>query len=407
MKDFSKEFIIADIIALSIVGELNEKEQALLDDFLNQSQENRDLYNKLKSGPLLLESVCSNRALHEELSQEAIKKVHQRIKTNKAKLIVNRNKTFIFRKWKIVATAACVIAASMIPTYLLFNKEDVVNQQEIAQVVDSKSIDSKVKLILADGKEIMLDEESPQDIDMEGGTISLDGKKLTLKGEQDSEKIVNKEIEPVMHTVITERGGEVEFTLDDGSRVWLNADSRLEFPVQFTGKERRVVLIGEAYFEVSSNKDKPFIVQSQGMNTRVLGTTFNIKAYNDDPIIQTTLISGKVEVDISNKSIRLNKGFAAVMNRQTGKVEVVKADIESIIAWKSGYYIFNDKGLDDVMRTLARWYDIEHNISSEQLVEHTFSGRISKYETLEETLERITFAGGPQFKVEGRVVYIE
>lgn len=402
MKEYSKEFIIADIIALSMFVELNEQEQSLLDEFLAQNQENRDLYNKLKSDPNLIESICANKSIEEKQVNIAINKIHNKILENKIKQRPNKTKRIFQRHWQVVA-AACIALALLIPAYIVFNKENKIDQQEIAQALDTEALNSKVKLILADGKEIMLDEKSPQDIEMNGGTISQEGKKLTLNSDDSSDK----EIEPEMHTIVTERGGEIEFVLADGSRVWLNADSRLEFPTQFTGRERRIILSGEAYFEVVSNKDKPFIVQSHGMNTRVLGTSFNVKAYQDDPTTQTTLISGKVQIDHSGKSIPLNKGFAAIMNHETGQLRIVKADIKSIIAWKTGYYIFNDEDLLNVMRTLTRWYDIEFKLDPKELNKHTFNGRISKHETLEETLERITLAGGPTFIVRDKEVYLE
>jgi transmembrane sensor len=265
--------------------------------------------------------------------------------------------------------------------------------------------------------------------------------------------------------VSTPRGGQYQITLPDGTRVWLNADSKISFPSQFIGKERKVLLLnGEAYFEVAkvvapatgevaaarSGRPRndvrvPFIVESRGQEVEVLGTHFNINAYSDEGSTKTTLLEGSVrvsslrapdpslrggttrqsqdEVAASRRAPRndgrssdewgdngqggnsevLKPGQQAVLTANTKRFKVQEVDVNDVIDWKNGEFIFNDEPLENIMRKVARWYDVEveyHGVDPKK----RFWGSISRFENVSKVLEKLELTGGLHFKIEGKKI---
>ena len=194
--------------------------------------------------------------------------------------------------------------------------------------------------------------------------------------------------------------------LPDGSMVWLNSDSELKFPMNFAGERRKVFLKGEAYFEVVKNPDMPFIVEVAAMEVKVLGTCFNINASRSDERIQTTLVSGKVEVSdrenarkvvlLPNQRAELKKGCLTVEN----------VDAEEIIAWMQGKFYFESESLEEIATQLERWYDIHFFFSRESLKQEEFTGVIRRDYTANRILEIITKTTNVEFDIKGRTVTV-
>ena len=212
-----------------------------------------------------------------------------------------------------------------------------------------------------------------------------------------------------MNKVITTTGGFYSLVLSDGTRVWLNSESELEFPVFFGKGERVVRLGGEAFFEVTPDAARPFIVRTNDIRTRVLGTSFNIKAYKNEADVITTLFTGKVDVaslaDTTGKVV-LSPGKQAGWNPQTGKLSVSEANLDNVIAWKEGMFVFNKENIEVVTRQIERWYGVKFIYETGAKKDYTFNGYFSKDEALKSILEAFTFTGGPEFKIEGNVVYV-
>jgi len=160
------------------------------------------------------------------------------------------------------------------------------------------------------------------------------------------------------NTINTPRGRQFKVALPDGTQVWLNAASSIRYPVAFTGKERKVEINGEAYLEVAKNTSMPFIVQANDVEVLVLGTHFNINSYSDEEAIKTTLLEGAVKVSTGAATALLTPGKQAAISTGSG-MNVQAADIEQVVAWKNGVFNFQNATLEQVMRQLARWYDIE------------------------------------------------
>lgn len=190
------------------------------------------------------------------------------------------------------------------------------------------------------------------------------------------------------NTAATPRGGQYEFILSDGTKVWLNAASSIRFPVAFPKNERKVQVTGEAYFEVASNPNSPFFVETQGQTIQVLGTSFNVNAYDDEQSVRTTLLTGSVNVTAQGISKRLQPGEQA--RYENGNLSIGVADVGNVIAWKNGYFSFKDDDMHSVMRQIARWYNIDVSYEG-QIPDRNFSGEISRNVNLSQILEILTF----------------
>lgn len=207
---------------------------------------------------------------------------------------------------------------------------------------------------------------------------------------------------PVYNTISTANGNQYQLVLADGSKVWLNAASSVRFPAAFTTKERRVEITGEAYFEVAplsinGEQKVPFIVKvktssGNGYEVQVLGTHFNINAYDDEPTVRTTLAEGKVKVDKGNHSVVLKPSQQAVLNKVSERFDVQPADVEEAIAWKMGMFEFHDANLHSIMRQLARWYDVDVTFSG-SVSNKLFNGSIRRQATLSQVLQILKLAG--------------
>jgi ferric-dicitrate binding protein FerR (iron transport regulator) len=192
----------------------------------------------------------------------------------------------------------------------------------------------------------------------------------------------------------TPTGGQYKLTLPDGSKVWLNAASSITYPAAFVGKERTVTIKGEVYFEVAKNENMPFHVKANNITVDVLGTNFNIMAYEDEPAIKTTLITGAIKVN----GHLLKPGQQAVNERITDN-----ADIEEVVAWKNGLFEFNQQPIVSIMQQISRWYDVDIQYQG-AIKSKTFTGQISRYADITTVLKMMELTGGIHFKVSDRTV---
>ncbi|OKS87435.1 FecR family protein [Mucilaginibacter polytrichastri] len=192
----------------------------------------------------------------------------------------------------------------------------------------------------------------------------------------------------IYNTASTPRGGQFQFILSDGTKVWLNSASSIKFPVAFGSSERKVELTGEAYFEVAHDAKKPFKVVSNQQQVEVLGTHFNINAYDDEGVINTTLLEGSVKVTAANTAITILPGQQAQF--KDGKIKVATVNVDDAVAWKNGLFNFNDNSIQEVMRQLSRWYDVDIKYEGKLPSRH-FSGEISRNVNASQILDILTF----------------
>jgi ferric-dicitrate binding protein FerR (iron transport regulator) len=258
---------------------------------------------------------------------------------------------------------------------------------EVTLMSDIAPGTNKAVLTLADGSKVMLDSAGNQVVQQGATAIRQQGSSLQYDSKGNGATVA-------YNTLSTPRGGQFQVVLPDGTKVWLNAASAIRYPTFFSGAERLVELTGEAYFEVTQSANMPFRVKINATNTiEVLGTSFNVNAYTEEDYIRTTLLEGAVRVSSGGKKMTLKPGEQAQSSAKQPFVKVLEhADISKAIAWKNGLFNFQDVRLEEVMRQLSRWYDIEV-VYEKGVPDLEFIGEIERSLPLSEVLKGLRMSG--------------
>lgn len=307
--------------------------------------------------------------------------------------------------WIPAAAAAILITAGAFYFSLEKNNKDALAGIDAKTQLknDVAPGGNKAVLTLSDGTTIVLDSAQKGTLANQGNAriVKLDDGKLAYQKQN------SKESETQINTITTPRGGQYQLELADGSHVWLNAASSITFPTLFTGNKREVSITGEVYFEVAHNAQMPFRVKISDMEVQVLGTHFNIDAYADDGVTNTTLLEGSIKVIKRNESVIIKPGEQAQVRSSTNTITVKKvADIESVIAWKNGKFIFQDEGIQSIMRKLERWYDIYPDYQ-QHVTDEKFVGIISRDVNLSQILAMLEKTGVVKFSIVGKNVIVK
>ena len=262
------------------------------------------------------------------------------------------------------------------------------------------------RLILNNGQQIPLGkgEDVPETSEVEGIRIDRKDKRIVYAA---TDSVVGGTLD--YNTLEIPRGTEYKLILADGTQVWLNVQTRLRYPVSFGSGERRVYLEGEAYFEVTKDAGRPFRVESAAQTVEVLGTQFNVYAYPDEQQVYTTLVEGSVAVTAvgSGKQMNLKPGEQTVVEAEHGDMAKSKVNIEEVISWKNGMFVFDDQSLEIILGKVARWYDVEvfyKNVQAKTLV---FKGNLPRYGELSELLKVLESGSQVRFAVKGRSLVVE
>ncbi|WP_121200321.1 FecR family protein [Mucilaginibacter gracilis] len=340
---------------------------------------------------------------HDEIEdQQLIKqRIFDRIESTRNN---NIKKMFPKYRWAVAASVFILFA-----TGLFLFKNTGTQTHTVA------SVPQKVKPILPGGNKAILTLADGSTIDLNAATngiIARNGKAAITK-KQNGQLIYSQnptanvvDSKTAYNTVSTPRGGQYEVVLPDGTQVWLNAASSLKYPTQFKGIERHVVLNGEAYFEVAKNKNMPFTIEANNVNIKVLGTHFNVMAYNDETIVKTTLLEGSVLLSNSTNNALLVPGQQANVENSGGKFLVNYVNTDDAVSWKNGYFTFRRENMISIMKKVARWYDVDVTYQND-VSRVSFGGTVSRAKNIEELLNKIELTGSVHFKIEGRRVIVK
>jgi transmembrane sensor len=303
-----------------------------------------------------------------------------------------------------IAAAAVLVLTVGIALFVNQKYHETEVEVETLKVNNVEPGGNKAFLILADGRKISLtDVENGNLAEQSGIRINktTDGQLVYEVAAATSKN--GTSAEAVYNTIETPLGGQYQVKLNDGTKVWLNAGSKLRYPVLFTGNERKVELIGEGYFEVTHDQKKPFKVVSAKQTVVVLGTRFNVNNYQDEVVVKTTLLEGSVRVTANQLTKLLKPGEQA---SQIGKdIEVRKVDVEQVMAWHKGDFAFEGVALKSIMRQISRWYDVDVVYQGE-IADVEFGGSISRSKNITEVLKVLEMTQGVHFKIEGRRVLV-
>lgn len=307
--------------------------------------------------------------------------------------------------WSGIAAAAVVLIA--LGSALYFYRYTLPKQEVVQHkyVNDIKPGGNKAVLTLADGRNITLDDAANGSIAKQAGVTVTKTKDGQLVYEVIAKVNQGLDVSNALNTIRTPKGGQYQVSLPDGSKVWLNAASSLSYPLRFNNKERKVELTGEAYFEVVHNTSMPFKVKTASQQVEVLGTHFNVNAYQDEKSAKTTLLEGSVKISqIQSKTSKLLKpGQQAVV---TNTISIIDVDAEQAIAWKEDLFMFNEDNLEHIMRMIARWYNVEVVFNEESLKTELYSGSVSKFVNVSHVLKKLELMGGVQFTIEKRMIKV-
>ena len=373
-----------------------KKEEEELMSLVNQPENQADLQILIDR---LIERTASDVQMPEYAAASVLKNILQ---TDKGEIVALKSKRKSLVAWMRVAAAAAVIIFAG-ATFWILARED--KKADLAYVT-KKALPilpggDHAILTMGDGNTIVLD--GIQNEKFQNGTANIhkQGGMLIFNAAQSD----NAGSVITYNTLSTPRGGEYQVVLPDGSKVWLNASSSLYFPSAFPGSFRDVVLTGEAYFEVAKNKDKPFRVKAGGMEINVLGTHFNVNAYEDEMEIKTSLLEGSVKITKGDKSNLLKPGQQGVINKKEGKIGIREADLSQVVAWKNGLFQFDGADITTIMREIGRWYDVDI-VYAGKVPKRLFAGKIRREAQLTEVL-KILELSNVQFTVEGKKIIVE
>lgn len=330
------------------------------------------------------------------LGEEALAMVFEQVKLQTAEA-----KVVSFRPIRWAAAAVAVLAIG-IGSFYFSSRPPALPANGIAAEKGEHILPggNKAVLTLSDGSQITLDDMANGEIAKESGvkiTKTADGRLLYSVREGLSH------VKPAYNTITTPKGGQYQIALPDGTMVWLNAASSLKYPSSFTGKDRLVTLIGEGYFEVAKDKMRPFKVKTEQQEVEVLGTHFNINAYDDEDGVKTTLIEGSVKVKLpTNKSAVLKPGEQSLVSND---IKINQVDANSAIDWKQGLFWFNDESIYSIMRQFSRWYNIEVEYRGD-VSNVRFGGQVSRMKNLAQVLRIMELTKSIQFRVEGNKIIV-
>ena len=316
------------------------------------------------------------------------------------KSIYDRKSRRMTLRWSIAASIILLVGLFVGRT--INGVRDIHEEQELAKSVMQPGT-SKAILMMADGKEVVLEQGQNLNI-LLNERVRVATSSQGIVYEEHGKGMVTEEY----NKLTTPVGGEYSLVLSDGTKVFLNADSELKYPVEFSDGKRIVDLKGEAYFEVHKDSLRPFIVRMNGAEVTVLGTSFNVNTYGDDGQIYTTLVNGSVRVaSMKNKQEEMLKpGMQSVMNVQSGLLTVREVDVEPYVAWREGRFVFRAMTLDLIMRQLQRWYDFEVFYQNSELKDYEFRGVIKRDMDLDKVLSVIKATTNVDFEVKGKVITI-
>ena len=329
--------------------------------------------------------------------QMAKSKIHKRIR-----LIEKRNKLERYKKIAFAASIILLVGISLFNQFY-FN-ETIIIRDPIVIGTD------KAVLTLENGDQVILEKGQK----FQNKTVNSDGKELSYSiKNRSSSNFKNEKIASNFLTI--PRGGQFSLNLEDGTKVLLNSDSKIKYPVKFIkGKKRQVELLyGEAFFDVSSSKNNngsEFIVSTKTQKINVLGTKFNVKSYGGDDVITTTLVEGKVKVENGENQILLFPNQQSKVDSNSAIIDVSDVDVFQQISWINGLFSFNDTSLEDIMYTLSRWYDLEFIFKSANQKKFIFSGILERTKSIEDILfiiEKTSSSNEINFEINNKTIIID
>ena len=380
----TKKYIrIAELIYKDKIGNLTEQEKCELLAWLEESDFNRQIFDELAKGSSLSRSYDEYRNIHREQVWNAIEKQ-----------IVPQGRQLSLQWVGYAASVMILVVAGWFIFQMSDNKNVVQEGKKVARITPGTQkailyLDNGEQVVLADNNTVVVED-------------SLSGR-IEQVDKYQTESTVKEER---LNVLEIPNGGEFQVTLADGTKVCLNAGTKLTYPIAFVGKERRVHLEGEGYFEVKRDENKPFIVEIKGMEVKVLGTSFNLRSFAADNRSTATLISGKIEVKTSLRRVELSPNQQADLLVGENKLDVREVDAAVYSAWTKGRFVFRRERLETILDDVSRWYNVTVFYEQSSAKDILFSGIMERYADISKTLEMLEKTGKVSFIIDEQKIIV-
>ncbi|MGJ1198165.1 FecR family protein [Sphingobacterium spiritivorum] len=382
-------------------GLLNQEELRELEEWFRKDESNRLFAERLADPKNRDESLNKLQYFADSQSLSQFKQTHQHLRPALRKSFINN---IPLRYW---AAAILFVFCSTIALYFTISSQPVQQEDQLTRAGrDISPGKDKAILQLADGKHIALEELK------NGESLDINGLRIVKSADGEisySSSSAGTDVH-LTNRIVTPRGGQYKVRLSDGTRVWLGAESELEYPVQFESDKREVRLSGEAFFEVThaqnkTNEKVPFQVKMSLQTIEVLGTSFNVAAYPQDRTSRTTLVNGKIRINTAYSSDILRPGQQALVSKDGKNIQVYEVDVSNMDEWKNKSFRFEEESIQEIMNKVARWYDVDI-VYEGKITEELFSGVVSKYENPANVLKLLELTGKVKFRIEGRRIIV-
>ena len=388
---------IADLIVKHLNDELNDQEKQDLDNWVQQSENHRRFFSQFTDEEALTVTLTE----YETSKGIVYDKIKEAIPFGEPTHSKTRSLWWLNTRRLTAVAASLLLVAAALVWWSIDKKDSKVAETPVTAVTHDRQPASEGAILkLADGKEIILDGAQDGTVAKQGNThVTKQGGLLSYSSNDADNKVL-------YNTLSTPKGRIYKLLLPDGSKVWLNAASSITFPTVFTGLQRSVEITGEVYFEVMKNADMPFqVTVNQRAIVEVLGTHFNVKAYDDEQWLRTTLLEGSVKVlsATTGRSVIIKPGEQASIQQSQLTIHD-HVNIKNVMGWKDGYFSLDDLTLEELMREVARWYDVE--VTYEKGVPmKAFFGKVNRDLSLLDFMDGLK-AWGIRFRLENKKLII-
>lgn len=373
------------LLRRAVAGKLDIEESKLFVRWLTDKKENQDFFEKAKMHYSKTDVDISD---FEPAYQDFL---HH---------IIKKQKQTYYTRLKVVASLAILILSGYFLYNTLYSTSPEIN--ELKEFSSIQPVKGNIELMLSDGRQLLLDDKKSTLIPELSGQIKKEENTLDYTSFETSEI---EESKP--NSIRTPKGKSLKIILSDGSIAWLNAESSISYLVPFEKDERKVIISGQAYFEVTKNAERPFIVETNGVAIQVLGTKFDVNSYNPNEGVYTTLIEGSVDVTNmeTGNNVLLNPNQQAFVS-SSNEIEVSEVNVDLVIDWKDGHFRFEKEKLASIFEDLNRWYDIDFEFENEKIKDWEFSGYLERYQELNVLLELFEDTRALKFTMKENVLMV-
>ena len=385
-KSMDERMNIDEKIERIVTGAASPSEKAELDVWLAASPANERYYRRTLRQLRRLK-IALHTAAAEEMKTGVARRLAQARKARMRRLFL----------WKMASAAASLLIVLGGGWLLMERQGEPEERTHPLAVIQPGSPQAYLELETGERLDLLAPKESAYVPEL-SATLNRDSNVLTYHKDT---------LSVAIHKLVVPRGGEYSLVLSDGTKVHLNSSSELHYAVNFRGERREVFLWGEAYFEVAKDAEHPFVVHTEDMDIQVLGTSFNVNAYPGNSYAHATLEEGSVEVSRKGQSERLVPGEQCVFDRKAKRLSVAQVDTELFTSWRNGFYRFNQTCLEDILSTLAVWYNLSVEYDDPMTKRLRFTGKLRRFEDVRHLLSKFEETGDVTFVIQGNRIKVK